>query len=240
MLRQLAIVAVPVVTITGCMQVGLLVATATRHTSHVDDAVVVANHSLTVKVVRYREYGPFSGSSSYAVQCRSAQTTKAPFIHGQQDRGWLTLASFLDSTSSTSAIAVKLSNEFQIYNQSVLIWMRGETSPPRISVDGCVTFREWSPASVEHVLIVPAEAWPRDREPAPLEAKPFFCADVRRDCRIYEFGGTRQVRYRELSVSSEGHVSFIASSKAFTVGDLRVESDDWGHTWRYFAESSRQ
>jgi len=204
-----------------------------QHTSRADEATIASTPQLRLKVVRYREYRPFSIIGySYTVQCATKATRNSAGAHGYQDRGWLTLTSGLDSQSeSARAIADKLRSEFKIVNADVLVW--SVHGAPSISVDGCLTFRRWSPASVELQLIDPAPVWPRDQEPAPLESKPFFCAEPKTDCRRYEFGGNRRPHYEHLLVRPDGTVSFDVTSLAFTAGTLHVESSDWGGTWHY-------
>jgi hypothetical protein len=63
-------------------------------------------------------------------------------------------------------------------------------------------------------------AVPRSARGLPLKSKPFFCTESGRDCREYEFGGTRRPRYGHLVVQPTGDVSFDAESPAFREGAL--------------------
>ena len=201
-------------------------------TLNTDEALMISTTRLQLKVVRYREYQPFSNGYSYTVQCRTEATANVQADPGRQGHGWITLAAGLDSSSrSASAIVSTIRSGFQVFNEDVLVWSRD--GAPSISGDGCITFRTWSPASVHLRDISPAPVWPRDKEPAPLESKPFFCADPATDCRAYEFGGSRRLYYDHLQVTSDGHVSFDVKSTAFISGELHVESSDWGTSWRY-------
>lgn len=215
-----------------CVLVYLLCGLLTNCSLSTDEALIITTPRLQLKVVRYRENYPFSNGYSYTVQCRTKATANVQGDHGRQSKGWATLAAGLDSTStSASAIVNTIHSDFQVFNEDVLVWSRN--GAPIISVDGCVTFRTWSPASVELREINPAPVWPRDQEPAPLESKPFFCADPMTDCRAFEFGGSRRLYYDRLQVTSDGHVSFDVRSTAFISGKLHVESSDWGNSWRY-------
>jgi hypothetical protein len=207
---------------TGCSRVVAGAAALSGHTTRADDAVLYDTPKLQMRVVRYREYYPFSNIGySYSVECARKGET------------WTRLTTALDSVSpSAAAIAKSLRETIRVYNDDIVVWdLWGH---PRVSADGCKTFRLWLPTSIDASLIDPAPIWPKEKEPAPLEAKPWFCAKPDTDCREWEFGGERRLHYANAAVLADGTISFDVSSRAFRkVRLLHVESHDWGLTWSY-------
>jgi hypothetical protein len=205
----------------GCAFLAGAMSALTYHESGAGEAVIYKTSKFELRVVRRRQADAFSTIRySYAVECGA-------------NREWIYITGGGDSTlGSAAAIADQLRREFQLYGDDVLVWM--SDGLPRVYADRCTSIRQWVPWSVGASLIDPAPIWPKEREPAPLEAKPWFCARPDQDCRQWEFGGERRVRYINTKIDPNGTISFDAHSTAFKSGTLHVESRDWGQTWRHW------
>ncbi len=188
-------------------------------TRRLDEAVFYDGPRFKLKLARnYRNLFLHYNGEEFAVQCSSAQTAGSRG-HAMQDEGWRTLTSggALGSKSAQEVVE-RERGDFVVIDQSTLV-IKGTVF--RVSFDACGSFAMWDPTTLPPELIDPVE-------------KPAHCAPQGTgDCRYYDFHGDREPVYDELKVDPVGTVSFVVRSKSFRVGGaLRVESSDFGQTWK--------
>lgn len=203
----------------GCMFVGVSTSLLTYHERRADEAVIYKTRAVELRVVRYRQSDMYSTLSyTYVVEC------------GAKGK-WMEVTGGHNSVAANAeVIAKELRPEFRTFGDDIVVWMWNGN--PAIYAERCTSIRRWDPASIDASLLDPAPIWPKENEPAPLEAKPWFCARPGEDCRRWEFGGERRVRYENTTIAADGTIAFDAISRAFRSGRLHVESHDWGRTWR--------
>jgi len=184
-----------------------------------DDAPMYAGPRFELRAVRYFERLPLHYTGEvFRIQCRSDRTAGAP-ARPDQDAGWRTLGSGgAIGTRSARDVAEAERAHYLVLGPSILAWLGLVI---HVSFDACGGFATWDPTTL-----------PPDRiAPAP---RPAWCApEGGADCRYEDFRGERAPVYEDVRADASGRVSFrVRSSALRPTGALRVESDDFGATWR--------
>lgn len=188
-------------------------------TLKLDEAIIYEGAQFRLKLVRYFENLPLHYTGEvFRVQCSSAQTRNSP-AHKTQDAGWVSLGNGgAIGSKSAAELAERERRNYLVIDDSILVWIGNGLN---VSFDACGSFRGWYPTYLPDDLIVPADK--------PDDCKPKGNVD----CRQYDYLGEREPHFKDIRVNSDGHVSFVVSSKALRNGkSVRVESADFGRTWK--------
>lgn len=183
-----------------------------------DEAVLYEGPQFKLKVVRYYENLPFHYTGEvFSVQCSSPRTEDSP-ARSRQDAGWVQIGGGgAIGSSSAQELAERERPNYLIMDDSTLV---KKDSGLGVTFDACGSFHRWDPTTLPTELIDPVE-------------KPDHCAPGgAADCRHYDFLGDRQPRFEDIRTDPTGRVSFSVRSKSFKADVLRVDSDDFGKTWR--------
>lgn len=198
----------------------VLVAACPAPTHKLDEVTFYEGPDFKLKLVRYYENLRFHYTGEvFYVQCASARTAGSPGSV-EQDPGWVTLANGGAIGSHSAAELVERErHNYLVIDDHTLVWTG---TGLHVSFAGCSDVRAWYPTSLPVELIDPV-------------AKPSYCAPQgASDCRNLDFEGDRRLRFEEVHVEPDGHISFSAHSRAFKgTGAVRVRSTDFGRTWSY-------
>lgn len=209
----------PVLKLAAVTLVSTSLLACSPETRKLDEASIYEGPHFRLKLVRYFENLPFHYTGEvFRVQCSSAHTSKSP-SHTTQDAGWITLGNggAIGSRSAAELVERERRN-YLVIDEQTLVWTGNGVN---VSFDACGSSRAWNPTSLPQELIVPAE-------------KPDYCAPRgTADCSHYDFIGQREPKFEDIRVDRAGNVSFVIRSKALKDGkSVRVESTDFGKTWR--------
>lgn len=206
--RAVSAVAAAVVMVSGCQEERKL-----------DEAVFYEGPEFTLKLSRYYLNLPLHYTGEvFSVQCNSPQTADAP-EGSRQDAGWVVVSTGgAIGSNSAREVANREKHKYLIMDDRTLVMT---SMVLRVTFDACGSFRHWQPTSLPAELIDPVE-------------KPDYCApNGTADCRHYDFLGDRQPQFEAIHTDPAGNVSFLVRSKGFKGrAVLRVESDDYGRSWR--------
>lgn len=200
--------------------VGLVAVTYSRCTPRkLDETVFYNGPVFKLKLVRYYENLPLHYTGPvFRVQCSSARTANSP-RGAKQDSGWVTIGNggAIGSTSAEELVD-RVRGNYLVMDDHTLVW---KSTVLHVSFDACGTFRYWDPTTLPKALIDPVD-------------KPDYCAPRgAADCRYYDFQGTRAPQFEAIRTGTSGQVSFRVHSRGFKGGVVyRVESEDYGKTWR--------
>jgi len=202
-----------------------LCSSAACGTRQLDEAIFYDGPRFKLKLARnYRNLFLHYNGEEFSVQCSSAETAGSRG-HATQDEGWRTLRSGgALGSKSAQAVVERERGDFVVIDENTLV-VKGTVF--RVSFDACGSFAMWDPTTLPQELIDPVE-------------KPAHCAPQGTgDCRYYDFHGDREPVYDELEVDPAGTVLFVVRSRSFRGGGvLRVESSDFGQTWRVSANEA--
>lgn len=202
----------------------ILLSACSKDLRKLDEAVILDTPQLTLKLVRYYEYLPFSYDGEiYVTQCGSPNS-KGLTPSDVSEAGWRVIdrGSAIGSKSA-SEVAEQVKHRYSVIDGGIVYW---SYVPLNISLDGCRTAISWSPVTLPAEMILPAalpEHCKQDEEEA--------CGRMYGAMWPFQAEG-RLPRYSDVRTSRDGEVSFRMQSAALKDGKiLLVTSHDGGRTW---------